>query len=102
MKHTCYAWGCDNPRPPSHLMCRAHWALVPKPVQQRVYGAYVPGQCGLNPLPSADWHRAADEAMGAVAVAQGHVTQDKVDVWVERRDARHRANIAAAEAAWPK
>jgi len=53
------------------LMCFRHWRMVPKSIQRRVWDAYVPGQCNLDPHPSEEWHEAADAAIAAVAEIEG-------------------------------
>jgi hypothetical protein len=70
MAHTCHARDCQRPVAPRFLMCPAHWRLVPRRLQQAVYAAYRPGQ-ERDKEPSAAWHRAADLAIDAVAVAEG-------------------------------
>jgi hypothetical protein len=51
-------------------MCRRHWALVPKPLQRRVWATYQAGQeDGAAPV-TADYLRAADEAIDAVFAAE--------------------------------
>lgn len=47
-------------------MCLRHWRLVPKDIQDRVWKHYRPGQCNLDPPPTALWHKAADDAGVAV------------------------------------
>jgi hypothetical protein len=69
MSHTCHARGCDVPCKPELLMCRRHWGRVPRVVQQDVWKHYRPGQCD-DKDPSPAWHRAADAAIGAVAVKE--------------------------------
>lgn len=64
--HTCHARGCKVHVPPEMLMCRRHWALVPRDIRRAVWAAYVPGQCDLDPPPSKEWHAAADAAIDAV------------------------------------
>lgn len=64
--HTCHARGCTVPVKPELLMCLAHWRRVPRVLQLKVWAEYRPGQCNLNPMPSAAWHRAADAAIAAV------------------------------------
>jgi hypothetical protein len=64
--HTCHARGCTRRCPPEHLMCRAHWGMVPLRLQRAVWDAYRPGQCD-DKQPSESWHEAADAAIAAVA-----------------------------------
>lgn len=69
--HTCHAEGCTIRCKPEFLMCRKHWFMVPRALQDAVWDAYVPGQCDFDPLPSDEWHAAADAAIEAVAVKEG-------------------------------
>ena len=65
--HTCHARACARPVRPQLLMCARHWGQVPLTIQRAVYAAYREGQCDdMNP--SKAWHRAADAAIGYVAV----------------------------------
>ncbi len=67
--HHCHARGCSTPVPPEMLMCRRHWRMVPRNLQQRVWDTYRPGQCDdKNPSPA--WHEAADAAINFVAEAE--------------------------------
>jgi hypothetical protein len=52
-------------------MCWNHWKQVPKAIQQAVYQHYRPGQCD-DKSPSAEWHEAADAAIGYVARKENH------------------------------
>lgn len=44
MKHTCHWPGCPAACPPSMWGCRAHWFALPKPLRDRIWATYVPGQ----------------------------------------------------------
>jgi hypothetical protein len=44
MTHTCHAIGCTTPVPPKMFMCRVHWGMIPKAMQDELWAAYVPGQ----------------------------------------------------------
>ena len=70
MAHTCHAIGCDTPVAPRLLMCRTHWATVPRACQQAVYVAYVPGQ-ERTKTPTDVYLRAAARAIIAVAEYEG-------------------------------
>lgn len=70
MGHTCHARGCDVEVVPEKLMCRAHWAMVPKGIQRDVRKHYRAGQCD-DKRPSASWHQAADVAIGWVSLKTG-------------------------------
>lgn len=51
------------------LMCRRHWFMVPERLRRAVWRTYRSGQCDdMNP--SADWHKAADAAIGYVAAKE--------------------------------
>lgn len=43
-KHTCHARGCDTSCPPRMFMCRKHWFMLPKRMQDQVWENYTPGQ----------------------------------------------------------
>lgn len=70
MSHSCHATGCRKSVPPEMLMCLSHWRKVPKRIQLAVWRGYRPGQCD-DKRPSADWHAAADAAIGYVALLEG-------------------------------
>lgn len=70
MSHTCHARGCEAHVRPELLMCRNHWGIVPRRIQQAVWAAYRPGQCD-DKRPSEVWHEAADAAIGYVAAREG-------------------------------
>lgn len=60
--HRCPATGCGVHMPTSLLMCRQHWALVPKPLQRAVYTAWAGGKGA-----GSEGHRQAiDAAIQAV------------------------------------
>lgn len=50
-------------------MCLKHWRMVPRAIQQRVWGEYRQGQCD-DKNPSKAWHSAADAAIAAVAAKE--------------------------------
>lgn len=64
--HHCHAIGCAVIVVPERLMCKRHWSLVPRPLQQAVWQHYRPGQCD-DMRPSREWHTAADAAIKHVA-----------------------------------
>lgn len=70
-EHTCHALRCEAECPEEHLMCPRHWQMVPSHIQKLVWATYQPGQCDLDPLPSEEWHKAADAAIEAVARKEG-------------------------------
>lgn len=75
--HRCHATGCRVVVPPEMLMCRAHWARVPREIQRRVWGAYRKGQCD-DMRPSRAWLDAADDAIAAVAALEGRTAPTRV------------------------
>ncbi len=70
--HRCHARGCTARTPPEKLLCPKHWRMVPAIIQRDVYAHYRPGQCD-DKQPSVEWHRAADAAIGHVAVQEKRV-----------------------------
>jgi len=51
-------------------MCKVHWAMVPHSIQKDVWENYRVGQCN-DKRPSLGWMRAADAAIGFVAMREG-------------------------------
>lgn len=76
MTHHCHARGCEVAVRPELLMCRRHWFQVPRRVAMAVYRAYRPGQCD-DKRPSAEWHVAADAAIGFVAANEHYPVRDE-------------------------
>lgn len=65
--HVCHVCQCEAKVPPRMLMCRRHWAQVPKELQDAVYATFTPGQCERpGPTPTRDWLRAARAALSWV------------------------------------
>lgn len=67
MLHACHALGCTVQVQAKYLMCRPHWAMVPRQLQGQVWKHYRPGQCE-DKQPSVEWLQAARRAIDAVAV----------------------------------
>jgi hypothetical protein len=65
-KHLCHAQDCTRPVPPKMFMCRTHWFMVPKPMQDRIWRHYVPGQ-ERRKDPTLEYLAAAMEAIRYVA-----------------------------------
>lgn len=66
MAHNCHASGCRVPVPRGMFMCKPHWFRVPKPLRDRIWKTYRPGQCDdMNP--SMAYCEAARAAVIAVA-----------------------------------
>lgn len=70
MTHTCHARSCVVAVPPRLLMCLTHWRMVPKPLQQRVWAEYRPGQ-EVDKNPSREYLAAAQRAIDHVAKREG-------------------------------
>ena len=44
MNHGCHWPGCQREVPPAMWGCREHWFKLPKPLRDRIWATYVPGQ----------------------------------------------------------
>jgi hypothetical protein len=66
MTHLCHAQGCQVEVPPKLLMCKRHWRMVPKPLQEAVWATYRPGQ-ERSKDPTREYLQNAAEAIRAVA-----------------------------------
>jgi hypothetical protein len=44
MTHTCHWPGCNVEVPPAMWGCKSHWFKLPKPLRNRIWATYVPGQ----------------------------------------------------------
>jgi hypothetical protein len=76
MRHLCHAENCRTEVPPSMLMCRKHWRMVPYKLQKAVWALYVPGQ-EIRKDPTGEYLEVAQEAIDAVAAKErgiGNVT----------------------------
>jgi hypothetical protein len=68
--HFCAAIGCPIRTPGEMLMCRIHWARVPKATQIQVWETYRIGiRNGAHP--SRAWCEAADHAVAIIAEREG-------------------------------
>lgn len=67
--HHCHAYGCVVECKPEELMCQRHWRMVSKPLQDKVWRFYRPGQCD-DKRPSREWLAAADTAIRHVREAE--------------------------------
>lgn len=65
-QHHCHAVGCFSYCPPEKLMCRRHWAMLPRGHKLAVIDAYQPGQCDTK-NPSRAWLYAARAAIRNIA-----------------------------------
>jgi hypothetical protein len=43
-KHHCHWPGCAEQVPPAKWGCKRHWFMLPKPIRDRIWRAYRPGQ----------------------------------------------------------
>jgi len=66
MKHLCHAVGCPVEVPPSLLMCRKHWYMVPADLRCAVWREYRRGQ-EIDKQPSEAYLRVMYQAIRAVA-----------------------------------
>lgn len=70
MSHLCHAIGCTTSVPPKMLMCRRHWAMVPRKTQITVWNEYRPGQ-EIDKRPSLAYLAIQQTAVGQVAEKEG-------------------------------
>lgn len=73
--HRCHAKGCEVEVPPRMLMCKKHWAMVPKPVQKEVWKWYRPGQ-EIDKNPSKYYLEMMQQAIAAVEAKESQPTPD--------------------------
>lgn len=66
-RHACHWPGCKAQVPPARWGCRAHWFLLPKPIRDRIWKAYKPGQEEIG-RPSTDYVDAARAAQDWIAL----------------------------------
>lgn len=69
-RHVCHAMGCEVKTPPSLFMCKPHWFMLPKRLQNAIWNTYVPGQ-ERTKTPSVEYLTAAKEAIAWLAKAEG-------------------------------
>lgn len=70
MSHACHAIGCEEEVPPAKLACPAHWAMIPKPLRDQVWGTYHPGQEQTKET-TPEYRQAAARAIVAIAEREG-------------------------------
>jgi len=68
-KHLCHAKGCTLEVPPKTLMCRRHWRMVPRDLQDAIWRYYRPGQ-EIDKNPSAGYMTVQRQAVAAVAAVE--------------------------------
>ncbi len=69
--HHCHALECKKQVPPAYFMCPKHWRLVPDRLQAAVWRHYNPGQEKGEASVSSEYLDVTDEAIRAVAEAEG-------------------------------
>lgn len=69
-QHKCHARGCKRDVAPKYLMCRYHWGMVPKDVQNAVWQSYQAGQELGGKQPTQVYLDAAELACKTVAAAE--------------------------------
>ena len=69
--HECHALRCATQVPPKMFMCRPHWAMVPKAMQEAIWAAYRPGQ-ERDKRPTRAYLDAARAAWQHVGEIEGH------------------------------
>lgn len=70
MSHHCHATGCTVATKPEIFFCRRHWFMLPKPLRDRIWETYRPGQCD-DWQPSREYCLAAIDAVRFVAAKEG-------------------------------
>jgi hypothetical protein len=68
-KHLCHAKGCTVEVPPKMLMCRRHWRMVPRDLQDTIWRHFRPGQ-EIDKNPSAEYMTVQRQAVAAVALLE--------------------------------
>lgn len=66
-QHHCHATGCTTDVPPKLFMCRKHWSMVPKDLQDLVWKHYQPGQELGQATPTREYLDVTERAIAAVA-----------------------------------
>lgn len=99
--HHCHAEGCTKDVPPKMLMCRRHWAKVPRQLQRLVWRHYRIGQ-EISKAPSAAYMAAQRLAVASVAAIEKKpgVAADVLEDgrrWAERAGTLAEYNRVAGE-----
>lgn len=76
--HTCHWPGCTRQVPPAMWGCKPHWFALPKPLRDRIWRAYRPGQ-EKDMRPSAEYLAVAREVQAWIA-ANAPPTQPGLDL----------------------
>lgn len=91
---TCPAAGCSLEIPFTMLMCRRHWALVPKPIQTEVYRAYTEHRRRHTYSAAIAHADICRHAVFAVAKIEGKVIPAD-NFWVQRYEELQNAQTKA-------
>lgn len=67
--HHCHWPGCEKQVPPAMWGCKAHWFALPKPLRDRIWATYRPGQ-EINMTPSSEYLAAAAAVQAWIAQRQ--------------------------------
>ncbi|WP_218578852.1 hypothetical protein [Vineibacter terrae] len=65
-QHHCHWPGCTRQVPPAMWGCREHWYRLPKPLRDRIWRAYRPGQ-EADQRPSREYLEAARDVQAWIA-----------------------------------
>lgn len=100
VQHTCHAFECWMVIQPRLLMCRTHWALVPRPFQKLIWATYRPGQekdkqpsaaylavqrCCVNIVASREAVQKAGEEQGRFFAA-AHKAHEEAISWAKQAE----------------
>jgi hypothetical protein len=66
MSHTCHWPGCRKEVPPAMWGCKPHWFALPKPLRDRIWATYRPGQ-EIDKRPSESYMDAAEAVQAWIA-----------------------------------
>lgn len=64
--HLCHWPGCTREVPPAMWGCTRHWYRIPKPLRDRIWRTYQPGQ-EISKTPSAAYLTAARDVQDWIA-----------------------------------
>jgi len=64
--HHCHWTGCDRQVPPAVWGCKQHWYALPKPLRDRIWRAFRPGQ-EIDGRPNAEYVAVAREVQAWIA-----------------------------------
>jgi hypothetical protein len=71
-RHQCAAKRCKIYVEAKFLMCSPHWRMVPVEIRHKVWATYRRGQEETLDELTEDYRAAAQEAVAAVAAAEGY------------------------------